>query len=34
MEPETKRSFLEYSLLNWRQKELQTDDVLVVGFKV
>jgi PAS domain S-box-containing protein len=34
MEPEVQRSFLEYSLLNWRQKEPQTDDVLVVGFKV
>jgi PAS domain S-box-containing protein len=34
MELEVQRSFLEYSLLNWRQKEPQTDDVLVVGFKV
>lgn len=34
MAPEVQRSFLEYSLLNWRQKEPQTDDVLVVGFKV
>jgi serine phosphatase RsbU (regulator of sigma subunit) len=29
-----RRSFLEYSLLNWRQKEPQTDDVLVAGFRV
>jgi len=34
MEMEVQRSFLEYSLLNWRQKEPQTDDVLVAGFKV
>lgn len=34
MELEVQRSFLEYSLLNWRQKEPQTDDVLVAGFKV
>jgi serine phosphatase RsbU (regulator of sigma subunit) len=34
MELQVQRSFLEYALLNWRQKELQTDDVLVVGFKV
>ena len=34
MELQEQRSFLEYSLLNWRQKEPQTDDVLVVGFKV
>jgi PAS domain S-box-containing protein len=34
MELEVQRSFLEYSLLNWRQKEPQTDDVLVLGFKV
>jgi len=34
MELEVQRSFLEYSLLNWRQKEPQTDDILVVGFKV
>ena len=34
MELQVQRSFLEYSLLNWRQKEPQTDDVLVVGFKV
>ena len=34
MEMHEQKSFLEYSLLNWRQKEPQTDDVLVVGFKV
>lgn len=34
MEMQEQRSFLEYALLNWRQKEPQTDDVLVIGFKV
>jgi PAS domain S-box-containing protein len=34
MELSEQRSFLEYSLLNWRQKEPQTDDVLVLGFKI
>jgi len=34
MELEVQRSFLEYSSLNWRQKEPQTDDILVLGFKI
>ena len=34
MDMPEQKAFLEYSLLNWRQKEPQTDDILVAGFKV
>jgi PAS domain S-box-containing protein len=34
MEMEEQGSFLDYSLNNWRQDELQTDDVLLIGVKV
>jgi PAS domain S-box-containing protein len=34
MELEVQRSFLEYSSLNWKQKEPQTDDILIAGFKI
>jgi PAS domain S-box-containing protein len=34
MEFAEQKGFLEYSLLNWRQKQLQTDDVLVMGLKI
>ena len=31
---EEQKAFLEYSILNWRQKQLQTDDILVFGLKI
>ncbi len=34
MEMEEQGSFLEYSLNNWRQDEIQTDDILLIGIKV
>lgn len=33
MNLEEQGSFLEYALRNWKQKELQTDDILVIGLK-
>ena len=33
MEMEEQKSFLDYALNNWKQDELQTDDILVIGIK-
>ena len=34
MEFEEQRSFLDYAFNNWKQDELQTDDILVMGIKI
>jgi len=34
MEMDEQESFLQYALLNWRQEELQVDDVLVMGIRI
>jgi PAS domain S-box-containing protein len=34
MEMEEQESFLQYAFLNWKQEELQVDDVLVMGIKI
>ncbi len=34
MEMDEQESFLQYALNNWKQQEIQTDDILVLGLKI
>jgi len=34
MEMEEQESFLKYAFLNWRQEELQVDDLLIMGIRI